>query len=119
MPALKDYYVIFRPETGVWSLTLPLSYREKVIGEGMTSDQATAYTKKTTRGLLDRGSVKIARQKMCQQVCEKLELQYIAPSEEQEKASYVELLKYINDTIASDEWDEDAGFAPFLDSFDL
>eukprot|EP00392_Amoebophrya_sp_AT5.2_P016685 g16974.t1 len=114
MPEVDKYYVIFRPEAGTWSLTLPLAYREKVLGEGLTSDQTKAITKTTPRGLLDRTSVRNARKKMCQEVCVVLGIKYVEPNEADEQAAYQEVLKYINDTITADEWDEDEGFAAFI-----
>eukprot|EP00392_Amoebophrya_sp_AT5.2_P019506 g20365.t1 len=68
IPDLKNNYCIFRPENGTWSLTIPLGWREKKAGEGLTPDQTTALSRSTPRGLLDKDNVaEMRRQDLSEQ----------------------------------------------------
>eukprot|EP00392_Amoebophrya_sp_AT5.2_P013673 g13802.t1 len=69
IPELKNNYCIFRPENGTWSLTIPLGWREKKAGEGLTPDLTTALCRSTPRGLLDKDNVAEMRRQVYKDAC--------------------------------------------------
>eukprot|EP00392_Amoebophrya_sp_AT5.2_P012671 g12778.t1 len=97
IPELSDISIYFVPQTRQWLAQVPLSWRPRVRGEGLTIDEAT--TRGTTAESLEPKKVANARRRLVQKICTALSATYVAPSICDENDSQAEVSRFVTSRL--------------------